>query len=107
MNSERQKREEEIARIIANSTARRNTDLGFQEEVRKAAAENINRETSRIEKTERAEGRKLTINVKTAGVALLIVGAGVSLFMPGVGAVLLLGTIAGIAWISLTKRRQK
>jgi hypothetical protein len=107
MNSERQKREEEIARILREPGLSGGTDLAFQQEIKKAADAIIEQETSRIQKTERAEGRKLTINTRTAGLALLIAGAAVSLFMPTVGAVLLLCAIAGILWATVMKPPKK
>jgi Flp pilus assembly protein TadB len=106
MNSERQKREEEIAKIMREQGSSRATDIAFQQEIRKTAAAIIEKETSRIQKTERAEGRKLTINTRTAGLALLIAGAGVSLFMPSLGALLLLCAIAGIVWATVMKSKK-
>jgi Flp pilus assembly protein TadB len=107
MNSERQKREEEIARIMREKGSSRETDLAFQEEIRKAAAAIIEKETSRIQKSERAAGRKLTITPKTAGLALLIAGAGVALFMPSLGALLLLCAVAAIVWATVMKSPKK
>ena len=107
MNSERQKREEEIARIMRESGSSRETDLAFQQEIRKAAAAIIEKETSRMQKSERAAGRKLTITPKTAGLALLIAGAGVALFMPSLGALLLLCAVAAIVWATAMKSPKK
>src|SRR5918999_3153823 len=59
MNSERQKREEEIEMLVRGAGLRRESDAAFQEEVRKTAAALVKEEVSRIERSERAERRKL------------------------------------------------
>ena len=107
MNSERQKREEEIAKLMREPRSSRETDLAFQEEIRKAASAIIEKETSKIQKSERAGVRTLSITPKTAGVALLIAGAGLSFFMPSLGAVLLLCGIAAMVWATVLKPSKK
>jgi Flp pilus assembly protein TadB len=107
MNSERQKREKEIERIMRESGHSRKTDVAFQEEVRKAASAMFEKETRRIQKSERAEDPKRLINPGTAGLVLLILGAGLAFVMPGLGATLALCGIAAIVWTTGLKSSKK
>ena len=108
MNSERQKREEEIARLMRETGVSRESDVAFQEEIRKTAAALIEKETSRIQKSERAKRPKRSISPLTAGLWLLVLGAAaLVLSMPATGAALLLGGIAAIVWATVLKQSKK
>ena len=98
MNSERQKRQEEIERIMREAGVSREADVAFQEEVRKTAAAIIEKEASRIQKSERTRRRKRSISPVTAGVWLLVLGAvGFIFSVPSLAAMLFLCGIAVIA----------
>jgi hypothetical protein len=98
MKSERQKREEEIERLMRETQRTPERDALFQEAVRKAAAAVIEQQTSKIQKTERAASRKPLIRSVTAGVAVLLIGAALASFIPGLGATLIICGAALIAW---------
>jgi hypothetical protein len=98
MNPERQKRQEEIERIIREAGVSREADVAFQEEVRKTAAAIIEKEASRIQKSKRARRRKRSISPVTAGVWLLVLGAvGFIFSVPDLAAILFLCGIVVIA----------
>ena len=107
MNPERQKRQEEIERIIREAGVSREADVAFQEEVRKTAAAIIEKEASRIQKSKRARRRKRSISPVTAGVWLLVLGAvGFIFSVPDLAAILFLCgivVIAGAIFPSLSK----
>jgi hypothetical protein len=104
MNSERQKRQEEVERILREAGESHEADVAFQEEVRRTAAAIIEKEASRIQKNEQAERRKRPINPFTAGVWLLVVGAAAYILsMPSLATVLFLCAIALIAWVTFLK----
>jgi hypothetical protein len=104
MNSERQKRQEEIERIMREAGVSREADLAFQEEVRKTAAAIIEKEASRIQKSERARRRKRSISPITAGVWLLVLGAvGFIFSVPSLAAMFFLCGIAVIVWATFPK----
>lgn len=99
MNSERQKRQEEVERILREAGESREADVAFQEEVRRTAAAIIEKEASRIQKSEQANRRKRSISPVTTGVWLLVLGAvGFILSMPSLATVFFLCGIAVIAW---------
>ena len=98
MNPERQKRQEEIERIMREAGVSREADVAFQEEVRKTAAAIIEKEASRIQKSKRARRRKRSISPVTAGVWLLVLGAvGFIFSVPDLAAILFLCGIVVIA----------
>jgi len=104
MNSERQKRQEEIERIMREAGVSREADVAFQEEVRKTAAAIIEKEASRVQKSERPGRRKRSISPVTAGVWLLILGAvGFIFSVPSLAAMLFLCGIAVIVWVTFPK----
>jgi hypothetical protein len=103
MKSEREKRQEEIERLLRAAGLTGESDAAFQEKIRKAASE-VEEEAQRIEKEERSKRRKLAINPRTAGVWLIALGAGLAFSMPNAGAVLLLCGIAAIVWAAFVKR---
>jgi hypothetical protein len=107
MNSERQKRQEEIDRLIQGTGLSRERDIAFQEEVRKVASAIAEQETRKIRKVERAERRKQPISPRTAGLWLLVLGAGLALSMPSLGAVIILCGIAAIVWGAFPKPPKK
>jgi Flp pilus assembly protein TadB len=108
MTSERQKREEEIERLMRGAGLNRESDVAFQEQVRKAASTIIQEEESRIQKSERAERGKRPINPVTAGLWLLVLGATAFAFsVPSVGGVLFVCGIAVIVWATVLKSAKK
>ena len=107
MNSERQKREEEIDRLIRGAGFGKEPDVAFQEEVRKTASAILEKETRRIKKTERVRRPKRSLNPTTIGLWLLVLGAGVALSTPSVGAILIVVAISAIAWGTFLKSSKK
>ncbi len=107
MNSERQKREKEIERLMQGTGVSQEADAAFQEEVRKAAAAMVEQETSRIQKSERTERRKRAISPATAGLWLLAIGAGLTFAMPILGEVLIVCGVAAIIWATFLKPSKK
>jgi Flp pilus assembly protein TadB len=105
MNSERQKREREIERLVQGTKVTREADSAFQEEVRKAAAAMFEQETSRIQKSERPERpHKRSINLATAGLWLLVLGVAAIVFsLSGAGAMLIVCGIAAMVWGTFLK----
>lgn len=83
----------------------REPDVAFQEQVRKAASAIVEEETSRIQKSERAEQRKRSIRISpaTVGLWLLLLGAGLALYMPSLGAALIVCGIAAMVWAIFVK----
>jgi len=67
----------------------------------------FDKETSKIQKTERAEARKRSTSLATAGLLLLILGAVLSYVMPGLGAALALCGIGAIIWTHGLKSSKK
>jgi hypothetical protein len=107
MNSERQKREEEIARLMRESRVNREADVAFREEIRKTAAAIIQKETSRIQQSEPVKSKRF-INPLTAGLWLLVLAGAAFVFaMPAAGAVLLVCGIAAIFWPTVLKQAKK
>jgi len=107
MNSERQKREEEIDRLVREAGFGKEPDVAFQEEVRKTASAILEKETRKIKKTERVRWPKRSLNPTTIGLWLLVLGAGVALYTPTVGAILIIGGISAIAWGTFLKSSKK
>ena len=104
MNSEQQKRQEEIERIMGEAGVSREADIAFQEEVRKTAATIIEKAASRIQKSERVRRRKRLISPATAGVWLLVLGAAGFIFSaPDLAAILFLCGIAVIVGATFPK----
>ena len=108
VNSERQKREEEIERLMREVSLKREPDVAFEEQVRKAASAVLEEETRRIEKSERAERRGRSISPATVGLWLIVLGgAGFVFSMPMLGGLLLVCGIAAIVWPTVLKAFKK
>jgi hypothetical protein len=107
MTSERQKREEEIERLLSGTGLSREPDVAFEEKVRKATAAIGEKEARRIQKTERPGRLKRPISPATAGVWLLVLGVGLAFSMPNVGALVILCGIGAIVWANFWKSSKK
>jgi len=107
MNSERQKREEEIERIKRGTTLSREQEAAFQEEIRKAAATIVEQETQRIQKSEQAKRPKRLMSPTTIGLWLLGLGAVLTFSIPGLGGTLIVCGIAVIVWATFLKPSKK
>jgi hypothetical protein len=108
MDSERQKRQKEIERLIQGTAPSREAESEFQEEIRKTASSIFEAETRKLQKTERPERPKRAINFATVGLWLIVGGvAGFVFWMPALGAVALLSGIAAIVWETFLKPDNK
>lgn len=108
MNSERQKREQEIEKLIQGTTLSREAEVEFQEKIRKTASAIFEEETRKIQKNERAERPKQSINVATAGLWLIVLGvAGFVFWMPALGGAAVVCGIAAIVWDTFLKPANK
>lgn len=107
MNSERQKREEEIERLIKGAGFSREAEVAFQEDVKKAASAIFEQETTKIEKDVQEETAGRSISPLTAGMWIVILGAGLTFVMPPLGGLLLLCGIAVIVWATLLRSSKK
>jgi Flp pilus assembly protein TadB len=108
MNSERQKREQEIEKLIQGTTLSRDAEVEFQEKIRKTASAIFEEETRKIQKNERAERPKRSISVATAGLWLIVLGvAGFVFWMPTFGGAAVVGGIAAIVWDLFLKPANK
>lgn len=107
MNSERQKREEEIERIMRGTTLSREQEAAFQEEIKKAAATIVEQETTRIQKSEQAKRPKRSMGPTTIGLWLLGLGAVLTFSIPGLGGTLIVCGIAVIVWATFLKPSKK
>ena len=109
MNSEREKREREIQKLVMEeANGSRETEAAFQEEIRKTASALFEEETRKLKKIERAERPKRSINVATAGLWLVVLGvAGFVFWMPELGAVALICGVAAIVWDTFLKPPSK
>jgi hypothetical protein len=105
MKSEREKRQEEIERLLHAAGLTGESDAAFQEKLRKAASE-VEEEVKLIEKEERPRRPKLSISPGTAGLWLIALGAGLAFSMPNAGAALLLCGIAAIVWGKFVNRQK-
>jgi hypothetical protein len=103
MKSEREKRQEEIERLLHAAGLTGESDAAFQEKIRKAASE-VEEEAKRIEKEERPRRRQLSISPATAGLWLIALGVGLAFSMPNAGAALLLCGIAAVVWAKFLNR---
>ena len=106
MKSEREKREEEVERLMREAGLKREPDIAFQEAIRKAAAAIVEEDAKKIETSEGVP-RNRSINPATAGLWLLVLGAVVAFSMPSLGAALILCGIAVVVWATFFKSSRK
>lgn len=106
MKSEREKRQEEVERLMREAGLKREPDIAFQEAIRKAAAAIVEEDAKKIEKSERVP-RDRSISPATAGLWVLVLGAGVAFSMPSLGAALILCGIAVFVWATFLKSSKK
>jgi Flp pilus assembly protein TadB len=108
MNSEREKREREIQKLIEGASVSPEAEVEFQEKIRKTASAIFEEETRRLQKGERAERPKRSINLATAGLWLIVLGvAGFVFWMPALGAAALVCGVAAILWDTVLKPSNK
>ena len=89
---------------MAEADRNRAADAAFQEEIKKTAAAIIEKETVRIEKSDRAERPKRFISPMTVGGWLLLLSAlGFVFSMPNLGGVLLVCGIVTIIWAAIPR----
>jgi len=99
MNSEREKREREIQKLMEGARGPRETEVEFQEEIRQTTSAIFEEETRKLQIIERAERPKRAINVATAGLWLIVLGVAAFVFwMPALGAAAIVCGIAAIVW---------
>ena len=106
MKSEREKREEEVERLMREAGLKREPDIAFQEAIKKAAAAIVEEDAQKTAKTERVP-RDRSISPATAGLWLLVLGAGVAFSMPSLGAALILCGIAVFVWATFLRSSKK
>jgi hypothetical protein len=106
MKSEREKREEEVERLMREAGLKREPDIAFQEAIKKAAAAIVEEDAKKLAKAERVP-RDWSISPATAGIWLLVLGAGLSFSMPGLGAALILCGIAVFVWATFLRSSKK
>jgi len=106
MKSEREKREEEIERLMREAGLKREPDIAFQEAIKKAAAAIVEEDAKKVAKTERVP-RDWSISPTIAGVWLVVLGAGVAFSMPSVGTALILCGIAVFVWATFLRSPKK
>ncbi len=105
MNSERQKREQEIERLVQGAGMNPEAEIQFQEEIKKTASALFEEETRKLQKSERP---KWSIHIATVGLWLIALGvAGFVFDMPPLGATALLAGIAAILWDTVLKPSKK
>ena len=109
MNSEREKRQHEIQRLLQGTAPAGEVEGEFQEEIRKTTTAIFEEETRKLQESEREERRpKRSINVATAGLWLIVVGvAGFVFWMPALGAAAVACGIAAIVWDTFLKPANK
>lgn len=108
MDSEREKREQEIQRLIQGADRSHETEVEFQEEIRKTASAIFEEETRKIQRHEGAERPKRPINLATVGLWLIVLGvAGFVFWMPELGMVALVCGVAAIVWDTFLKPASK
>ena len=106
MKSEREKREEEIERLMREAGLKREPDIAFQEAIKKAAAAIVEDDAKKTLQSERVP-RSRSISPATGGLWLLVLGAGVAFSMPSLGAALILCGIAVFVWATFLRSPKK
>jgi CHASE3 domain sensor protein len=107
INSDRQKREEEIERLVREAGLGKEPDIAFQEEVRKTASAILAKETEKVQQAERPKWRKRALNPTTIGLWLLVLGAGFAISTPSLGTMLIVCGVGAIAWGTFLKSPRK
>jgi Flp pilus assembly protein TadB len=108
MSSERQKRQQEIEKLMQSTASSREAEIEFQEEIRKTASSIFAEETRKLQRTERVERPKRSINVATVGLWLIVLGvAGFVFWMPAAGTVAIISGIGAIIWDMFLKPDKK
>jgi Flp pilus assembly protein TadB len=99
MKTEREKRDQEVQRLIHSVTGSREAEVEFQEKIRKTTSTIFEEETRKLKKTERVERPKRSISVATVGLWLIVLGvAGFVFWMPAFGGVAIVSGVAAIIW---------
>ena len=106
MKSEREKREEEVVRLMREAGLKREPDIAFQEAIKKAAAAIVEEDARKLTQTERVP-RDWSINPSTAALWLVVLGAGVAFSMPSLGAALILCGVAIFVWATFLRSSKK
>jgi hypothetical protein len=106
MKSEREKREEEVTRLMREAGLKREPDAAFQEAIRKAAAAIVEEDAKKLEKSERVP-RSRSFNAATVAVWLVVLGAAVAFSMPSLGAAIILAGVAVFVWATFLKPSKK
>ncbi|HUC97833.1 MAG TPA: hypothetical protein VMR88_05100 [Candidatus Polarisedimenticolaceae bacterium] len=106
MKSEREKRQEEVERLMREAGLKREPDIAFQEAIKKAAAAIVEEDAKKLAKTERV-ARDWSISPTTAALWLLVLGVGVAFSIPSLGAALILCGVAVFVWATFRKSSKK
>ena len=106
MKSEREKRQEEVERLMREAGLKREPDIAFQEAIKKAAAAIVEEDAKKLAKTERV-ARDWSISPTTAALWLLVLGVGVAFSIPSLGAALILCGVAVFVWATFLKSSKK
>ena len=108
MNSEREKREQEIERLMQSAGLSPEAEVQFQEEIKKTASAMFEEETRKLHKIERPKRRKWSVNIATIGLWMIALAvAGFVFNMPSLGATALVCGIAAILWDMVLKPSKK
>lgn len=108
MKTEREKRDQEVQRLIHGAGVSRDAEVEFQEKIRKTASAIFEEETRKLQKTERAERPKRSINIATLGLWLIVLGvAGFVFWMPAFGGVAIVCGGTAIIWDIFVKPANK
>ena len=106
MKSEREKRQEEVERLMREAGLKREPDIAFQEAIKKAAAAIVEEDAKKLAKTERV-ARDWSISPTTATLWLLVLGVGVAFSIPSLGAALILCGVAVFVWATFLRSSKK
>ncbi len=108
MNSERQKREQEIERLMQGTGLTPEAEVQFQEEIKRTASAIFEEETRKLQKSEQPKRRKASVNIATIGLWMIALAvAGFVFHLPLLGAMALVCGIAGILWDTVLKPSTK
>jgi len=111
MKSRRQKREEEIEEFLRGARLNRQGDAAFREQLRKAAAAMVEKETVKISQSERSTYRKPLARQLgkpvTVGLSLIVAGAVIGFSLPVLGWTAVLCGLATILWAYFARSRKQ